>query len=218
MTFGGCVPLCSLPCETCWVIPKAGAIMIAFAMLFGACGSSGDSAQQAEDQTVEGAMDDDMDATDGDGDGEMDGMGEMNMGDINATPADEVADADLQTGSFDLLETRPTGYDDLSGSAAIARSSAGTTVTIELQGLEPEVDYIAHLHSGECSTTSDHYMFDSSGAATPPNEIHLAFTSAADGSGLMTAENDAIAEPDGQSVIVHRSDLLDNKIACAQFS
>ncbi len=184
--------------------------MFAFAMLLGACGSSDDIAQQSEDQMVKG----DMDAMDGD----MGAMGEMNMGDINATPADEVADAELETGSFELLETRPSGYDDLAGTAAIARSPAGTTVTIELLGLEPEVDYIAHLHSGECSTTSDHYMFDLSGPATPPNEIHLAFTSAADGSGSMTAENDATAGPEGQSVIVHRSDLLDNKIACAQFS
>ncbi len=203
------------------MIHKTGAAMIAFAILLGACGSSDDLAQQSEDQTVDGAMDSDADAVDGEMDpmdGDADAMGEMNMGDINATPADEVADAELQTGSFELLETRPSGYDDLTGSAAIARSPAGTTVTIELQGLEPEVDYIAHLHSGECSTTSDHYMFDLSGPATPPNEIHLAFTSAADGSGSMTAENDATAGPEGQSVIVHRSDLLDNKIACAQFS
>ncbi|NNF54195.1 MAG: superoxide dismutase family protein [Acidimicrobiales bacterium] len=207
------------------MIRETAAAMIAIAMLLGACGSSEDLVEPAQDEMVDGEMVDGEMGAGAEGmedpeamDGDMSAMGEMNMGDINATPADEVADADLQTGSFELLETRPTGYDDLTGSAAIARSPAGTTVTIDLVGLEPETDYIAHLHSGVCSTTSDHYMFDPSGPTTPPNEIHLAFTSAADGSGAMTAENAAIAGPEGQSVIVHRSDLLDNKIACAQFS
>ena len=51
----------------------------------------------------------------------------------------------------------------------------------------------------------------------PPNEIHLAFTAAADGTGFMTAENDQTVGPDARSVVVHPIELLDNKVACAEF-
>lgn len=164
-------------------------------------------------------MDDAMGEMDGEMD-EMDGSmdhSSMNMGDPDATRAEEVDGADLLTGAFELLETRPQGYDDLSGVAAIARHEGGTTVTIELEGLEANVEYIAHVHVGPCSTDSDHYMFDLEGSTMPPNEVHLAFTSGGSGSGFMTAENDQVVGDDGQSLIVHRADLLDNKIACAPF-
>ncbi len=156
--------------------------------------------------------------------GEMSGMGDdmggmaMNMGDPSATRADEVANADLSEATFVPLGSRPPGYDDITGMAWIARHDGGTTVTLELTGLEPGVDYISHVHEGTCAESGgDHYMFDPAGSEVPPNEIHLAFTSATDGSGFMTAENAQRADDDARSVVVHPVEFIDNKIACAEF-
>lgn len=184
------------------------ALVLTVAFALAACSSDGSDATTEPatgDTTVEdGAM----------ADGEM----PMNMGNPQATPADQVADARIASGVFELLDTRPEGYDDATGTATIARSDAGTTITVELEGLLPDTGYISHLHDGPCTENgADHYMFDAAGPAMPPNEIHLAFTSEADGHGFMTAENDQTAGPEGRSVVVHPVDLLDNKIACAQF-
>ncbi|MEM9746539.1 MAG: hypothetical protein AAF945_07575 [Actinomycetota bacterium] len=169
------------------------------------------------------AMDDEMgdmddDAMDDGAMGDMDMM-DMNMGDPNATPADEVEGAALASGEFALLDTRPQGYDDLAGTAAIARHDAGTTVTTEITGLLPNVEYISHVHELPCSDENggDHFQFVEGDVEVPPNEIHLAFTSDNDGNGFMTAENDAVAGETAVSFVVHPREFIDNKIACVDF-
>ena len=149
--------------------------------------------------------------------GEMDGV-QMYMGDAAATPASEVPGAEVVTGRFDLLDTRPQGYDAVTGTAALARHDDGTTVTIQLSGLKPGVVFISHVHEGTCAEYGgDHYRFDPDGSDLPPNEIHLAFRSTEGGNGFMTAENDGVVDERAVSVVLHPRDLLDNKIACAQF-
>ena len=148
--------------------------------------------------------------------GEMDM--EMNMGDPNATPATEVEGAEVVTGSFELLDTRPPGYDRVGGTAALARHDGGTTVTIEVTGLEPGVEYISHVHAGPCSENGGpHFQFEEGGSVMPPNEIHLAFTADDEGRGFMTAENDRTVDERAMAVVVHPVDLIDNKVACAEF-
>jgi hypothetical protein len=178
--------------------------LLALALLAAACGS--------DDSDESAAASDEMSDTD-----ENMAMDEdMNMGDPDATPAYQVEGADLVTGTFILLETRPEGYDDLIGEAYIARYDDGTTVSVEIGGLLPDVEYISHLHEGSCEDNGgDHYKFDLDGSDMPPNEIHLAFVSSASGQGFMTAENHMVAGEEAQSVVVHPVDLLDNKIACA---
>ncbi len=157
-------------------------------------------------------------AMDGDGmdGGAMDGA--MNMGDPTATRADAIDGAELEIGSFQLLDTRPQGYDDTTGTAWLARHDDGTTVTLELSGLLPDTDYISHLHDDACSNSGGaHYQFEVGGAEVPPNEIHLAFTSDADGVGFMTAENDRVTGPEAVALVVHPVELIDNKIACVDF-
>ncbi len=149
-----------------------------------------------------------------------DGMagGAMNMGDPTATRADEVAGAELALGPFTLLDTRPQGFDDTTGTAWIARHDGGTTVTIELSGLLSDSEYISHVHNGPCAENGgDHYQFEVGGSELPPNEIHLAFTSDAEGVGFMTAENDQIAGPEAVALVVHPQELIDNKVACVDF-
>lgn len=188
-------------------------LTVALGMTAAACGSDDDTATTvapADTATAPTAttMTDDMDMA-------MD----MNMGDPDATRADDIAGAALARGPFELLETRPQGYDDVTGSAALARHSAGTTVTLELSGLPPNVDFISHVHAESCAPNNGgpHYQFEIGGSTMPPNEVHLAFTSDADGNGFMTAENHDIVGIDAVALVVHPAEFLDNKVACVDF-
>ena len=178
---------------------RVGALLLALAMVLAACGDS----QETSDTT---AMDDEMAMEDG-----MDMQ--MNMGDADATPAAEVAGGELVSGTFALLDTRPSGYDDVTGTAEMARHDAGTTVTIEVSGLQPGVEYISHVHAEPCSNNGGpHYQFEVGGSEVPPNEIHLLFTADENGDGFMTAENDRTVDERAVAIVVHPVDL---KIACA---
>lgn len=188
---------------------RLGALIAVGALTLAACGSDDDSADESMDDGMDESMDDAMDG--------MDGM-DMNMGDVNATPADEVEGAALARGEFVLLDTRPAGYDDVAGTAVIARHVAGTTVTLEMSGLPADVDFISHVHNAPCSENGgDHYQFVEGDVVVPPNEIHLAFTSDADGNGFMTAENAAVATADAVALVVHPAEFIDNKAACVDF-
>ncbi len=183
---------------------RIGALLLALAVVLAACGGS-------EESTDTTAMGDEMAMGDG-----MDMA--MNMGDPDATPASEVAGGELVSGTFALLATRPSGYDDVTGTAEMARHDGGTTVTIELAGLQPGGEYISHVHAEPCSSNGGpHYQFEVGGSEVPPNEIHLLFTADEDGNGFMTAENDETVDERAVAVVVHPLDLVDNKIACADF-
>lgn len=188
-----------------------GALFLAVAITLAACASDSDT---ASDDTAgpEVATADDTAAMD-----DME-VGDMNMGDPGATPADEI-DGALARGDYRLLDTRPAGYDDVDGTAVIARHDGGTTVTTELTGLLPNVDYISHVHAQACAddNAGPHYQFEPGGSTLPPNEIHLAFTSGDDGTGFMTVENHAVAGADAVSFVVHPEEFVDNKIACVDF-
>lgn len=212
------------------------AVATCAALALAACGSDSNDADGADDDgsattdTTDGSMDDDamgdaatdddgMDDSSGGAMGDMD-MADMNMGDAGLTPASDVEGAALASGSFELLDTRPQGYDDLGGTSTIARHADGTTVTVELTGLPPDTDFVSHLHAQACADDNGgpHYQFvESDDIVTPPNEIHLAFTSDADGNGFMTAENAAVAGPEALAVVVHPAEFVDNKAACVDF-
>jgi hypothetical protein len=197
-------------------IARRFAVPALLALGLAACGSDTNSSSAADDPvTTDAPASTDMADMDMDDADDMD----MNMGDPDATPADDVAGASLARGEFVLMDTRPAGYDDVAGTAVIARHTAGTTVTTELTGLEPNVEYISHVHAQACAdgNAGDHYQFEIGGATTPPNEIHLAFTSDNDGNGFMTAENAQIAGVDAVSFVVHPAEFIDNKVACVDF-
>lgn len=150
---------------------------------------------------------------------EPDSMGGMNMGDPAATSAGQVPGAEVVSGEFRLLPSAPAGFEDLAGSAALARHAAGTTVTIGFSNLVANTEFVAHLHAGTCfDSGGPHYKFDLDGADVPPNEIHLGFASSANGAGNITAENHRVAGPEATSVVVH--EMMDGapKIACADLS
>lgn len=151
----------------------------------------------------------------------MEGMDEssMSMDESEATPADEV-DGEVASGDFTVLDTAPPGSEGVAGTAWLAQNQAGTTVTVRLSGLEPDTDYMGHLHVDPCATDGggDHFQFERGGATTPPNEVHLGFTSDADGAGEATVTSDQQVGDRAPSVVVHPADSMDNRLACADFS
>ncbi|WP_323793117.1 CHRD domain-containing protein [Nocardioides sp.] len=159
-------------------------------------------------------MMDDMSGMDG-----MDGMDGMAMGDPGATPADEV-DGDVTSGEFSVLDTAPPGSDGAAGQAWLAQNDDGTTVTIRLTGLAPDTAYMAHLHAEACASDNGgpHFMFDLDGSEMPPNEVHLAFTADDDGAGEVTVTNEQRVGDGAPSVVIHPTDAMDNRLACADFS
>ena len=143
----------------------------------------------------------------------------MNMGGPDVTPAQDVEGAALSRGDFALLETRPSGYDDVAGRAVMARGDDGTTVSIEISGLLADTAYVGHLHESPCSDNGgDHFQFVDGTVEVPPNEIHLGFVSDADGSASWSAHNDAVAGEDAVAFVVHPVEFIDNKIACVDFT
>jgi hypothetical protein len=114
------------------------------------------------------------------------------------------------TGQFEPVPGAPAGYADVSGEATLTRSDDGTEVSIRVDGLRPDADYVSHVHAGGCDQADPggpHYKFDSSGSDEPPNEIHLSFTSNADGAGEAEASNSRrIPDGDAGSVVVHAAE------------
>lgn len=186
-------------------------------VLLGACGGDGtDSASTATSTTAESTT---APGSEEHGAGGVDqgagGEGDLETGG-RATPADQVEDAEVTTGDFELLDTRPEGYEGLSGRAVLARHGGGTTVTLLLLGLRPGAELVAHVHEGNCAEGGGpHYKFDPDGGDAPPNEIHLRFTAEEDTTAQATVEDDRRAGDAARSVAIHEVADLDATIACA---
>lgn len=149
----------------------------------------------------------------------MDEMSGMEMGDPSATPAYKMPQATVVEGTFKLLDTRPPGLDHVKGTAWLAQGPKGTTVTVKLTGLKPGASYMAHLHAQHCSAGNGgaHFQFVKGGPEMPPNEVHLAFDAGKTGIGMTTVNNARKTGKGAVAIVVHPSDALDNRIACADF-
>lgn len=117
-------------------------------------------------------------------------------------------------GAFQLVPNAPAGYADLSGEAKLTREDDGTVASLQLSGLQPDTEYVAHIHAGVCDQPDPggpHFKFNPSGGDEPPNEIHLMFTSTAEGTGEAEASNDQrVPDGEGQSMVVHLADSGDD--------
>jgi len=114
---------------------------------------------------------------------------------------------DTVAGTFEPLPNTPAIYDNISGEADLTRSDGETTVAISLNGLAPNAEYMAHLHTEGCGASDPggpHFKFDPQGGDEPPNEIHLSFTANGDGSGKaeVTADQE-VPEGEAGSVVLH---------------
>lgn len=121
--------------------------------------------------------------------------------------------------SGDLHAFATSADPGISGSVTMIRTADGKTiVTVHARGLLPKTSYGSHVHLQACAdgNAGGHYRFDPFGPATPPNEIHLDFTTNAAGVGLGRAVVNATAGPTAVAVVVHAPGGA--KIACADLS
>ncbi len=173
-----------------------------------------------DDQSADEASKDDMSSMD---EGTMDHDHSHHdhdghaMGDASLPAAYTRDGATIASGEFASLPgATPSG---IGGMAWLARHADGTTVTLELTGLDPSTDHIAHVHERPCAEAGGpHYRHDPDGGPNPPNEIHLAFTTDASGMGMMTVDNPEVANDDAVSVVVHAAAEGAPKLACADLS
>ena len=123
--------------------------------------------------------------------------------------------ATVTRGSFQAFATG-VGL-PISGGALMVRTADGRTiVSIQLEGLDPNTTYGAHVHAAACaeSSANGHYKFDPAGSAAPPNEIWPGpFTTNAAGVGNGSTIAAGTAGPTAVSVVVHAPGGA--KIACA---
>jgi Cu-Zn family superoxide dismutase len=114
------------------------------------------------------------------------------------------------SGQFELLSGAPAADQSVSGEAALERSDGGTTVSLDVSGLDPDTEYVAHLHSEGCDQADPggpHFKFDPSGSDEPPNEIHLEFSSGADGAGKAKASSKGeVPVGEAGSVVLHEAE------------
>ncbi|HET6997673.1 MAG TPA: hypothetical protein VFI03_03705 [Solirubrobacterales bacterium] len=119
-------------------------------------------------------------------------------------------ESEAVSGQFKLVPGAPFGYESLAGKATLERADGGTTVLLSATGLEPSTAYVAHLHSGSCDQTDPggpHFKFNPNGSDEPPNEIHLEFSSKADGDGRATASSDReVPLGEAGSVVIHEAE------------
>ncbi|WP_214369047.1 superoxide dismutase family protein [Pseudonocardia sp. H11422] len=140
-------------------------------------------------------------------------------GDPHTVRAADVAGGRLSSGPFALLPTAPQGYEGVAGTADLSRHDGGSTATVTLTGLKPDTEFVSHVHSGRCADGGGpHFRIDPAGSEMPPNEIHLKFRSDASGAATATVDNPTTVGADARAVVVHPTDLMDNRVACAQLS
>jgi|GEM_PF-1243858 len=119
--------------------------------------------------------------------------------------------AEIVSGDFTPVADAPAGYSEVSGEADIQRpENGGTVVSLRVTGLEPNTDYTAHLHTGGCDQADPggpHFQFKKGGSEEPPNEIHLEFTSGADGEGKARVSTDRdVPVGEAGSVVIHSAE------------
>lgn len=119
----------------------------------------------------------------------------------------EAPENEAVSGPLKPVPDAPPGYRSLAGEATVERADGGTTVSVRVTGLEPNAEYVAHLHSGSCTETDPggpHFKFNPNGPEEPPNEIHLELRSQASGAASATAASKREVPPgEAGSVVIH---------------
>lgn len=109
------------------------------------------------------------------------------------------------TASMEVTEDWAEALPQAGGTAAVS-SADGTSVQLSLVGLEPETEYMAHVHDGECDEDppgGGHWLADPEGEDAAGNIVVLTFTSGPDGTGSTTASSPFMLDDRAESVVVH---------------
>ena len=159
----------------------------------------------------------------GDGDGTLVGDGDMmstgdgdgmTMGDGDAMVAEPMF-THVAGGTFAPL----SGYESntASGAALIAVGSAGSEVSLQINGLTPMTEYPAHIHALPCSMSGGgHYKLDPSVDDTvADNEIWPTFTTDMEGSATTALSATHGARRDAMSIVIHDPAADNAKMLCA---
>ncbi|MGC1166726.1 MAG: hypothetical protein WA862_11525 [Solirubrobacterales bacterium] len=114
------------------------------------------------------------------------------------------------SGQFELVSGAPAEDQGVSGEATLERTDGGTAVALSARGLEPDAEYVAHLHTEGCDQAEPggpHFKFDPSGGDEPPNEIHLEFSSDAKGAGKAEASSGReVPVGEAGSLVLHEAE------------
>ncbi len=129
-------------------------------------------------------------------------------------------------GVFDETDAGSTAGYDIHGSAKMTIGPAGTSVRVNVSGLDPEKVYGSHLHNGTCASGGGGHYQDVPSAVdvTPPNELWLSSAGAGlapnpggvghgNGSATWTARISS-GSTNARSVVVHEPGS-GARIACA---
>ena len=122
----------------------------------------------------------------------------------------EEEETEAVSGQFALLSGAPSEDRGVSGEATLERADGGTTVRLDATGLEPETEYVAHLHTEGCDRADPggpHFKFNAGGSDEPPNEIHLVLTSDAKGNGRAEVSSEReVPIGEAGSVVLHEAE------------
>lgn len=154
---------------------------------------------------TDAARPDAADGTDGGGtDGGVDGGGDFDR------TIDSVAG-----GRFEPLGP----YQGIRGAAHLVRMKQAIKAELYVEGLTPDIEYIAHVHRLPCEENSagTHYKHDPAIVdESEDNEVWLRFTTDASGIGKATTEQlGLIARMDAQAIVIHDPAEDGAKMACA---
>ncbi|MEO5842195.1 MAG: hypothetical protein ABIQ73_24635 [Acidimicrobiales bacterium] len=155
------------------------------------------------------------------------------IGSLAVPFAAPVSAADHQSlhGTFRETATGATlGY-NISGSAKLTIEINASTAKVNVAGLDLTKMYGSHLHNGPCSSGGGgHYQNSAGGLTTPPNELWLSSTAAANGplvpnkggvahgngTSAWAARIDSATLTNARSIVVHEPGGA--RIACADLT
>lgn len=174
--------------------------------------------QTAEDETVDSEdMEEMEDSEDMEEMSDGEDMDDMDMGSAEGPRADEVEAAELRQDELVVLDSAPEAFQDATGTAWLALDPM-TTLTVDVEGLEPGTEVVGHLHAEPCANDGGpHFKFDPDGSDVPPNEVHIAATADDSGAFTVSVQNEMVAA-DAQAVVIHARDGDTTKALCADLA
>ncbi|MBW3605679.1 MAG: hypothetical protein KY460_12390 [Actinobacteria bacterium] len=114
------------------------------------------------------------------------------------------------------LERSPPAFAGVGGVAIITRDERGTTVTVEVTGVQPAAPLVAHVHTGPCIENGGaRYHFDPGRPADPANQIALTLITDDDRQVTGDVTHPVIAGPDARSLLVTLADDPATPVACS---
>lgn len=115
------------------------------------------------------------------------------------------------------LEGSPPTFAGVGGVAIITRDERGTTVSVEVTGVQPAEPLVAHVHTGPCIENGGaRYHFDPGRPADPANQIAVPLSTDDDGQVTGDVTHPVIAGPAARSLLVTFVGDPATPVACSE--